>query len=107
MHARAVPLRTLIVGMMHGLAGSAALLILALASVSEPWTAVLYIAVFGAGATLGMAVLSAAIAVPLGYSARALTWAHRGLQAGIGGVTITVGGLILYDIGVTGWLAGV
>ena len=101
-----MPLRTLFVGMMHGLAGSAALLILALASVSEPWIGVLYIAVFGVGATFGMAVLSAVIAVPLGYSARALTWAHRGLQAGIGCVTITVGGLILFDIGAAGWLTG-
>jgi len=95
-HSRGLPLRSLLVGMMHGLAGSAALLILALSSVSEPVLGLAYIAVFGLGATLGMALLSAAIAVPLSYSARVLTWAHRGLQAGIGTVTASVGIWVLY-----------
>lgn len=95
-HRRAVPLRGLLVGMTQGLAGSAALLVLALSRVTEPWLGLVYIVVFGLGATLGMALLSAAIAVPLAYSARALTWAHNGLQAGIGAVTAMVGGWIVY-----------
>lgn len=95
-HPQRLPLRTLAVGMMHGLAGSAALLILALASVQSPLTALLYIAVFGLGSIVGMAALSAVIAVPLSYSARVLTWAHRGLQASIGLATVAVGAWIVY-----------
>jgi hypothetical protein len=81
---------------MHGLAGSAALLILALASVQSAATALLYIAVFGLGSIVGMAALSAVIAIPLSYSAGFITWAHRGMQAGIGLATIAVGAWIVF-----------
>ncbi len=103
-HPNGMPLRSLLVGMMNGLAGSAALLILALSSVRDPWLGLLYIAVFGLGATIGMAMLSAAIAVPLSYSGRALTWAHQGMQIGIGAVTVGVGLLILYRSALSPWL---
>jgi hypothetical protein len=95
-HPERLPLRTLAVGMMHGLAGSAALLILALASVQSAATALLYIAVFGLGSIVGMAALSAVIAIPLSYSAGFITWAHRGMQAGIGLATIAVGAWIVF-----------
>jgi hypothetical protein len=96
-HPRGVPLRSLLVGMMHGLAGSAALLLLALAAVQSTWLAVLYIALFGLGSIVGMAALSAVIAVPLSYSAGALTWANRALQAGIACVTVSVGAYLVYE----------
>ena len=102
-HPKALPLRTLLVGMMHGLAGSAALLVLALAAVDSAATAFAYIAVFGLGSIVGMAALSALIAVPLGYSARLLTWSNRILQTAIGGVTVAVGGFIVYEIAVVSW----
>lgn len=103
-HPRRLPLRSLLVGMMHGLAGSAALLLLALASVESTLDGLLYILVFGLGSIAGMVALSALIAVPLAYSARALTWANRGLQAAIGCATVAVGGHMLYEVG-TAYLA--
>ena len=96
-HPRGVPLRSLLVGMMHGLAGSAALLLLTLATVQSTWLAALYIALFGLGSIVGMAALSAAIAVPLSWSAGALTWANRALQAGIAWVTVSVGAYLVYE----------
>jgi hypothetical protein len=45
--------RPLLVGMVHGLAGSAPLLLLTVAVVSSPWAAFLYIAVFGVGSMMG------------------------------------------------------
>jgi hypothetical protein len=99
-HPQRLPLRSLLVGMMHGMAGSAALLLLALASVRSTLEGVIYIVLFGLGSIVSMAALSAVIAVPLAYSARALTWAHRGLQGAIGCATIAVGGHILYETGV-------
>ncbi len=90
-HVKRVPVRTLLVGMMHGLAGSAALVVLAVSTVGDPVIGVIYVALFGMGSILGMAILSAIVAVPLGLSARFLTWANCGLQGGIGVFTIGLG----------------
>ena len=83
--------RTLLVGLMHGMAGSAALLVLAVSQAANPAQAVAYVLLFGVGSMLGMGALSAVIAVPLAVSARWLTWANRGLQGAVGVVTVVVG----------------
>lgn len=98
------PIRALLVGVMHGMAGSAALILLTLQTVHSPLTGMVYIALFGVGSIAGMAALSAIIAVPLRYSASGLTWLHNGLRAVIGVITLVVGGVIVYDIGITGGL---
>jgi high-affinity nickel permease len=90
-HAHGFRWRTLLVGLMHGMAGSAALLVLAVSQAANPATAVAYVLLFGIGSMLGMGALSAVIAVPLAVSARWLTWANRGLQGAVGVVTIAVG----------------
>lgn len=89
-HKDGFPLVTLCVGLTHGMAGSAALLILAMSSATSPILGLLYVAIFGAGSILGMAALSAVISVPLTYSARQMTGMHRALQAlvGIGASTL-------------------
>ena len=83
--------RTLLVGLMHGMAGSAALLVLAVSQAASPAAGLGYVALFGIGSMIGMAALSAVIAVPLAASARWLTWAHSGLQGAVGAVTVAVG----------------
>ena len=90
-HPGGAPVRTLLVGMVHGLAGSAVLLVLTTATVNDPVTGMIYIAIFGFGSVLGMAALSALIAIPLSYSARALTWVNRGLQGAVGAATVVLG----------------
>ena len=94
-HPKNIPIRSLVVGMMHGLAGSAALIILTTAAVHEPVEGLLYIAMFGIGSILGMAALSILIAVPLSYSARIMTFVNRGLQSVIGMGTLIFGGVIV------------
>ncbi len=98
-HPAGLPLRSLFVGVMHGLAGSAALVILAASAVGSPLLGLGYVALFGLGSIAGMALLSAAIAVPLSYTASFLTGANRGLQAAIGTATITLGLIVLHDAG--------
>lgn len=98
-HLRGFPWRALLVGLMHGMAGSAALILLTLDSVRTPWTGLAYIALFGLGSTLGMALLSTAIAVPLRRSARGLTWLHNGVHAGIGVLTLVLGALLVVERG--------
>src|SRR5450432_2488815 len=79
-HAPGFRWRTLLVGLMHGMAGSAALLVLAVTQASSPAAGLGYVALFGIGSMVGMAALSGVIAVPIAVSARWLTWANRGLQ---------------------------
>lgn len=98
------PLRALFVGVMHGMAGSAPLILLTLQAVHSPLAGMVYIALFGIGSIAGMAAMSVIIAIPLRYSASGLTWLHSGLQAVIGVITLVVGGVMVYDIGITGSL---
>ena len=90
-HAARLPARALLVGMVHGLAGSAALILLALQTVHDVWLGLLYILIFGVGSIAGMALLAAAISLPLRWSARSLTWAHNGLKASVGLLTFGIG----------------
>ena len=83
--------RTLLVGLMHGMAGSAALLVLTVSQASSPAVGLGYVALFGIGSMIGMGALSTVIAVPLAASARWLTWANRGLQGAVGIITMAIG----------------
>ena len=90
-HAHGFRWRSLLVGLMHGMAGSAALLVLAASQAPSAAAGLGYVALFGVGSMVGMGALSAVIAVPLAVSARWLTWANRGLQGVVGVVTIAIG----------------
>ncbi len=96
-HPKGLPLRTLFVGMTHGLAGSAALLMLTVASVNSAPLGLAYIAVFGIGSIVGMAVLSALLAVPLTYAGDFMKWGQGALRAGIGCATIVLGASVVYQ----------
>jgi ABC-type nickel/cobalt efflux system permease component RcnA len=90
-HAHGFRWRTLLVGLMHGMAGSAALLMLTVSQASSPLTGLGYVALFGIGSMIGMGALSSVIAVPLAASARWLTWANGGLQGAVGLATMAIG----------------
>ena len=90
-HAHGFRWRTLLVGLMHGMAGSGALLVLAVSQASSPAVALGYVALFGIGSMVGMGALSTVIAVPLAVSAHWLTWANSGLQGAVGVITIAIG----------------
>ncbi|HEY9098020.1 MAG TPA: sulfite exporter TauE/SafE family protein [Thiobacillus sp.] len=83
--------RTLAVGLAHGAAGSAALTVYVAASLESPVAGILYVLLFGLGSILGMAALTAAIAVPLRATATRLTWANRGLHSVISLASIALG----------------
>jgi high-affinity nickel permease len=90
-HAHGFRWRTLLVGLMHGMAGSAALLVLTVTQAPSAAAGLGYIALFGIGSMIGMGLLSTVIAVPIAISARWLTWANCGLQAAVGLVTVAIG----------------
>lgn len=95
-HARRFPARALYVGMIHGLAGSAALILLTLSTVSSPLTGLIYVGLFGVGSICGMALLSLVISVPL-RSTRHFALLHHALQVTVGLATIAIGGMLVYQ----------
>ena len=98
-HNHAPPLRALAVGMMHGMAGSAALILLSLQAVQSASLGIIYIALFGLGSVAGMALLSVAIAIPLRWSAGYFRPLHSTAVALVGAFTCALGVLIVYRIG--------
>jgi len=90
-HAHGFRWRTLLVGLMHGMAGSAALLVLTAAQAPGAAIALGYIALFGVGSMIGMALLSSVIAVPIAISARFLSLANHMLQGAVGLITVAIG----------------
>lgn len=97
-HSAFIPLRTLYVGLMHGLAGSAALLLLTVAAAPSLSAGIIYILVFGVGSILGMAMLSVLIALPLRLSSKRFERAQRNFRFGISIVTIILGLSIVRNI---------
>jgi ABC-type nickel/cobalt efflux system permease component RcnA len=95
-HAERLPWRAVGVGMLHGLAGSAALLLLVASTLASPAVSLLYIACFGAGAVLGMAALSAAISLPLRHTAGLLGGAHNTLETLVGLGALGIGVWVVY-----------
>ncbi len=90
-HPEGPPWKALLVGLLHGLAGSAPLVVLLATSLGSPLLALLYIAIFGAGSIVGMATLSMVLAVPLVWSARSLTRFNTWLRVGIGLAAMAIG----------------
>ena len=91
--------RAIGVGMVHGLAGSAALLLLVASTLRSPLVGILYIACFSVGGVLGIAALSVVISLPLRGTALKLTWGQSTLQALTGLSAIGIGAWILYAAG--------
>jgi len=84
-------LRPLVVGVVHGLAGSAAVVLLVLTTIPNPWWAIAYLLVFGVGTIAGMMLVTAALALPFAFREsrflrfnRQLAWASGLLSLGFG-----------------------
>jgi high-affinity nickel-transport protein len=92
-------LRPLIVGVVHGLAGSAAVALLVLTTISSPSWAIGYLLIFGLGTVAGMMLITAAIALPFAYSMQHFTRLNRGLAAASGFVSVAFGLFLCYQTG--------
>ena len=100
-------LRSLIIGVVHGLAGSAAVALLVLSTIREPGWAFLYLCLFGAGTVTGMMLLTTAVSFPLAAAARRFGSAERWLGHVTGAVSVAFGLFLVYQIGfVDGLFAG-
>ena len=89
--ARGVPARSLLVGMVHGLAGSAALVLLVSQTMPSAQWQIAYIALFGAGSLLGMALLSGAVVFSMSLTVHRLGRLHQVFNLAIAAVSMLVG----------------
>jgi high-affinity nickel-transport protein len=93
-------LRPLLIGIVHGLAGSAAVALLVLGTIREPRWAVLYLLVFGVGTIAGMMLITAAIALPFSFAGYKFSWLNRSLVTGSGLLSLAFGLFVSYHIGI-------
>jgi hypothetical protein len=92
-------LRPLAVGLVHGLAGSAAVALLVLTTISRPFWAAGYLLIFGLGTVAGMMLITAAIALPFSYSLQHFVQLNRGLAMASGLLSVAFGLFLCYQIG--------
>jgi ABC-type nickel/cobalt efflux system permease component RcnA len=92
-------LRPLVVGVVHGLGGSAALALLVLPTIPQPAWAIAYLGLFGAGTVVGMVLMTAAIAAPLAYASRRFTRLERHVRVASGLASLALGLVLAYRIG--------
>lgn len=99
--------RPVVVGLVHGLAGSAAVALLVLATIRDPLWAIVYLVLFGIGTIVGMMLITAAIALPFVYSARRFAGVNRYLGLAAGLLSLALGLFLTYEIGlVDGFFSG-
>ena len=98
--ARRPLLRSFAVGLVHGLAGSAAIALLVLSAIPSPVWATLYLAIFCVGTVIGMGLITTAIATPFMVVSRRASWIHQGLVTGSGLLSFGFGLFLAYQIGI-------
>lgn len=96
--------RPLLVGIVHGLAGSAAVALLVLATIRETWSALLYLLTFGLGTIAGMMAVTALLAAPALYAGDRVLRMRSGIRMAAGALSIVFGLLLARELIVDGGL---
>jgi sulfite exporter TauE/SafE len=95
-HHRFSP-RSILIGMVHGLAGSAALMLLILPTIPSPMVAMVYILIFGIGSIGGMMAMSFLIGLPFHFTATRFDFLNKGIRFGAGFFSFGLGAFIVYE----------
>lgn len=95
-HHRLSP-RSVLIGMVHGLAGSAALMLLVLPTISSPFIALLYILIFGVGSIAGMMLMSFLIGLPFHFTANNFVQLNKAIRLCAGIFSLGLGMFIIYE----------
>ncbi len=93
-------IRPVVVGLVHGLAGSAAVALLVLATIQDTGTAIVYLVIFCIGVAAGMAVLTTLIGLPFMLSSTRSAQINRWLTVGSGVLSLAFGLFLAYQIGI-------
>jgi high-affinity nickel-transport protein len=97
-------LRAFVLGLVHGLAGSAAIALLVLATVRDPMAACAYLFVFGLGTILGMVLVTVAVTTPVALLADRFRWSGTGLRLATGLLSVAFGVWVMIEAGLLGGL---
>jgi ABC-type nickel/cobalt efflux system permease component RcnA len=93
-----VGVKPVLIGMMHGLAGSGALTLLVLTQIGSVWVGFLYLAIFGLGSIVGMLLMSGLIGLPFALTSRDVSSLHHRMQLTAAVVSIAFGLWYAYRI---------
>jgi high-affinity nickel-transport protein len=96
--------RPLLVGIVHGLAGSAAVALLVLATIREPLAAAFYLLMFGLGTIIGMMIVTLLLAAPALYATGRVARMQTGVRLAAGALSIVFGMLLARELIVDGGL---
>ncbi len=100
-------LRPVVVGLVHGLAGSATVALLVLTIIGDPRWAIAYLVLFGIGTIVGMTLITLVVAAPLTLAGARLTHVQRHLRMASGVLSLGFGLFLVYQIGfVSGLFTG-
>ncbi len=99
-------LRSALVGLVHGLAGSATVALLVLSTISGTAQAIGYLLVFGLGTILGMTAITGALSLPFTLRIPRLDGARRTLAVATGALSVAFGIYLAVHTGMTGWPPG-
>jgi len=94
------------VGLIHGLAGSAAVALLVLSAIPDPHWAVIYLLVFGGGTICGMMLITTVVGMPFAFAQERTAGLHRMLVLGSGVLSFGFGLFLAYHIGIVDGLFG-
>lgn len=92
--------KSAVVGLIHGLAGSGAMILLTMNTVDSLWEGAFYILIFGVGTIVGMLLFTTLIGIPFVLSAKKLTL-NKKLTQITGIVSVTFGVYYMYNLGIT------
>jgi hypothetical protein len=103
-HGLRLSIRPLIIGMVHGLAGSAALMLYILTAIKSTALAFGYLIVFGIGSIGGMILMSMVLSLPARFTTEHFKRTHLAVQVAAGLFSLGVGLSMAYELGFNGWL---
>lgn len=89
--------RSVLVGMVHGLAGSAGLMLIVLPTIASPALALLFILIFGLGSIGGMIVMSFLMGLPLHFTAGRFEFFNRTLRVAAGLFSLAWGIFLIHE----------
>lgn len=95
-HHRFSP-RSVFIGMVHGLAGSAGLMLIVIPSIASPTVALFYILVFGVGSIAGMMLMSLLIGLPFHFTANKFGILNKGIRLCAALFSLTWGIKLIYE----------
>jgi high-affinity nickel-transport protein len=91
--------RPLIIGVVHGLAGSAAVALLVMTTIRDSWWAIAYLLLFGIGTIAGMILITAVIAMPFAFTFKKFAGWNRSVGVASGLLSLGFGLILSYQIG--------